>query len=291
MVLSADAALGDDLRQLVPARPEEHIEIIHAHDPEAAIRALTRPDAQGAMLYDLRGAGSSRHNQLAVIPIISRYGPVIGLVDTESAQVAEAALSAGAIDVIARTDLSAPVLRRALRYALARRESDRKLARLLLFDPDTGLPTQILFWEILSLAVRRGKRNRDFFAVLLIDIRNLPESSGDEGSFQGLAMRELAERVLPILRASDTVARFDSQQLAILAESMPRVEDIQVVAEKIIEALTPLLASGGVSVKLDSAIGISLYPTSATSAEGLLSRAADAMFQARERGANEFAFA
>ena len=40
-----------------------------------------------------------------------------------------------------------------MRYALARRESERKLTRLRLFDPITSLPSQILFWEILSLAV------------------------------------------------------------------------------------------------------------------------------------------
>ena len=182
-------------------------------------------------------------------------------------------------------------MRRAIRYALARRDSERKLTRLRLFDPVTSLPSQILFWEILSLAVRRAKRNRDFFAILLVDIENLPDGHGEDGAYRDLAMRELAERITPILRGSDTIARFEQQQLAILAESMPRIEDIQIVAEKIIDEIGRPLSAGIGPVSLNAAIGISLYPTSATGAEGLLSRATDAMLQARERGTNLFVFA
>jgi len=291
VTLTGDAALAAQIEQYAKAAGQEPIALSIVGDPEKASRALAEAGLQSVALYDLRGGGTSHHNLLAAIPIISRSGPVIGLVDSEASQVAQGALAAGATDVIAVGDLSGPLLRRALRYALARRESERKLARLRLFDPITSLPSQILFWEILSLAVRRAKRNRDFFAVLLVDIENLPDGAGEEGPYRDLALRELAERISPILRGSDTVARFEQQQLAILAESMPRVEDIQIVAEKIIEEFGKPLATGGGPLSVNVAIGISLYPTSATGAEGLLSRATDAMLQSREHGNNLFVFA
>lgn len=291
VALTGDASLGAELERQTAERPNEPLDLVITANPEATVKALSAAGGQGAALYDLRGGGSSHHNLLAAIPIISRAGPVIGLVDSEATPVAQAALAAGAIDIIAAGDLSPVVMRRALRYALARRDSERKLTRLRLFDPTTGLPSQILFWEILSLAVRRAKRNRDFFAILLVDVENLPDGQSEEGAYQDLAMRELADRITPILRGSDTIARFERQQLAILAESMPRVEDIQVVAEKIIEEIGGSLSVGVGPIAPSAAIGISLYPTSATSAEGLLSRATDAMLQARERGANQFVFA
>ena len=71
---------------------------------------------------------------------------------------------------------------------------------------------------------------------------------------------------------------------------MPRVEDIQIVAEKIIEEVE-LPLSDGSPATLEAAIGIALFPTSADSAEDMLARATDAMLQARERGRNRFAFA
>ena len=291
VALTGDTALATTLGAQVAERPLEPIDLVITGNPDATSKALSSAGDRGAALYDLRGGGSTHHNLLSAIPIISRSGPVIGLVDTESSQIAQAALAAGAIDVIAVGDLSAVLLRRALRYALARRESERKLTRLRLFDPVTNLASQILFWEILSLAVRRAKRNRDFFAILLVDIENLPDGQSEDGPYLDLALRELSERITPILRGSDTIARFEQQQLAILAESMPRVEDIQIVAEKIIEEVSRPLALAVGPVALNVAIGIALYPTSATGAEGLLSRATDAMLQARERGANQFVFA
>jgi diguanylate cyclase (GGDEF)-like protein len=291
VTLTGDAALADQIGRYAKDASQEPLALAVVGDPEKASRALAEAGIHGVALYDLRGGGTSHHNLLAAIPIISRNGPVIGLVDSEASQVAQGALAAGATDVVAIADLSGPLLRRALRYALARRESERKLTRLRLFDPITSLPSQILFWEILSLAVRRAKRNRDFFAVLLVDIENLPDGHGEEGPYRDLAVRELAERITPILRGSDTISRFEQQQLAILAESMPRVEDIQIVAEKIIEEFAKPLDAGGGPLSVNVAIGISLYPTSATGAEGLLSRATDAMLQAREHGSNLFVFA
>ncbi len=291
ILLTGDAQLQAKIEELAGASGHEAITLTLASNPEKAAKALAQAGTQGVALYDLRGGGTAHHNLLAAIPTISRNGPVIGLVDSESSQNAQGAQAAGATDVVAHQDLSAAMLRRVLRYALARKESERKLARLRLFDPMTSLPTQILFWEILALAVRRGKRNHDFFAVLLIDVENLPDGQGEDGAYRDLVMRELASRITPILRGSDTVARFEQQQLAILAESMPRVEDIQIVAEKIIEEVTKPLSIGIGPVAINVAIGISLYPTSATGAEGLLSRATDAMLQAREHGANLFVFA
>jgi diguanylate cyclase (GGDEF)-like protein len=291
VALTGDAGLVAELERHAAAPGPGTISLVSVSDPEKAAKALDQAGTQGVALYDLRGGGTSHHNLLAAIPTIARNGPVIGLVDSEASQIAQGAMAAGATDIVARADLSPPLLRRLLRYALARKESERKLARLRLFDPLTGLPSQILFWEILSLAVRRAKRNRDFFAVMLVDLENLPDGQGEDGPYRDLAMRELADRIAPILRGSDTVARFERQQLAILADSMPRIEDIQIVAEKIIEELERPLALGGGPLTVNVAIGISLYPTSATGAEGLLSRATDAMLQAREHGNNMFVFA
>lgn len=293
VALTGDSVLAEHIKRLAQ---EESLALALVNDPKKASHALAQAGIQAVAFYDLRGGGTSHHNLLAAIPVISRNGPVIGLVDSEASQVAQAALAAGATDVLSLAELSGSLLRRAIRYALARRDSERQLARLRLFDPVTGLPSQILFWEILALAVRRAKRNRDFFAVLLIDMKNLPNSQSEdgqseEGCYRGLAIQELAERITPILRGSDTIARFEQQQLAILAESMPRVEDIQIVAEKIIEEFAKPLGAESGSRAVNVAIGISLYPTSATGAEGLLSRATDAMLQARARGSNHFVFA
>jgi diguanylate cyclase (GGDEF)-like protein len=180
-------------------------------------------------------------------------------------------------------------LRRSLRYAIARYEADRNLARLQLLDPVSGLAAQPLFWEILGLAVRRAKRNRDFFAVMLVDFKSRDDKSIEPPSDELVVT--LTDQLHQIMRASDTVARFDSRQFAILAESMPRIEDVQIVAAKIISEFSKPGETAQARPPLNIAIGIALFPTSATSAEGLISRASEAVQQVIARGHNDFAFA
>lgn len=284
VVLSADAALAPRLRDLAAAPLRQPIEVSAAADPEAALAALAAAGRNGVVLYDLRGG-----NLFPAIPVMKRFGPVIGLIEDLATETV--ALGSGAADTIAVGELSAPLLERVLRHALERRLVDQQHAKLRLQDPVIGIPTQALFWEFLSLAVRRARRNKDFLALLVIDIDNLPDGEGTDGPYRDLALREMVARITPILRGSDTIARLESQQLAILAESMPRVEDVQIVAEKIIEEIERPLALGPGPAALDAAIGIALFPTSADEAEGMLARATDAMLQARERGRNRFAFA
>jgi len=225
---------------------------------------------------------------IAMIDDLSHRAPVIVITDSAELSLEQSLIDAGAVDVLHRQELTPSGLRRSLRYAIARRDADQHLARLQLLDPVSGLAAQPLFWEILGLAVRRAKRNRDFFAVMLVDFK-----SGD-GQTMGPPSDELiimlTDRLHQIMRASDTVARFDSRQFAILAESMPRIEDVQIVAAKIISEFSKS-DSGAQRAPLSIAVGIALFPTSATSAEGLISRASEAVQQVIARGNNDFAFA
>ncbi|HVJ44235.1 MAG TPA: diguanylate cyclase [Dongiaceae bacterium] len=225
---------------------------------------------------------------IAMLDRLNRSAPVIVITDSADMDVEQSFIDCGVVDVLHRQELTPSGLRRSLRYAIARREADNHLARLQLLDPVTGLAAQPLFWEILALAVRRAKRNRDFFAVMLVDFKSV--SAGSDAPTDGL-LNLLTTRLQQIMRASDTIARFDSRQFAILAESMPRIEDVQIVAAKIISELAKPDEASGHHTALHIAVGIALFPTSAASAEGLISRASEAVQQVITRGQSDFAFA
>jgi len=279
VALSGDAGLVARLRDFSNAGG---FELVVAADPEAARAAFGANGPRTLVLYDMRGG----HEALrSAVPVLGRQGAVLALVDDEYGPAAIAAIEAGAIAALAATDLSAPLLRQVIRLALEIRAGEERRKKTRLNEPIIGIPAQALFWEILLLAVRRARRNKDFFAVLLLDFDNLPDGESADGPYRDLALRDLTARIQPILRGSDTIARLETQQLVILVESMPRVEDVQIVAEKIIEEVEAPENSA-----LDVAIGIALFPTSAETAEDMLARATDAMLQARERGRNRFAF-
>lgn len=267
----------------------------------AALQFLTAPDAAAArilasdldnpvLLLDGDGGGTPALAALRSLGGHDAAGPVVLLMREASPALERDLIEAGAADVLPLAEVNYGSLRRALRHATSQYEAQRKLARLALFDSVSGLPTQILFWEILGLAVRRGQRNRDFFSVLLIDFdwSGLPPDIAEQAT--PVLYKRFAERIKALMRASDTVARFEKSQIVVLAESMPRVEDVQIVAAKILSDITAPTAYGDRYVTVQAAIGIAIYPTSGSTPEALLVRANDALATSRERTTNRFAF-
>ena len=264
------------------------IQFAAAPDAAAARQFLSTLDGAVVML-DCEGATPNAAN---LHPFVGQdeTAPVIVLARDVAADVERAMMEAGASEVLPLAELNHGTLRRALRYALDRHTMQRKLARLTPFDPVSGLMTQATFWEILGLAVRRGQRNRDFFSVLLIDFdwSALSPDIADEAI--PVLFKRFGERIKAVMRASDTVAKFEKAQIVVLAESMPRVEDVQIVAAKILSDITAPTAHGNRYLTIDAAIGIAVYPTSGGTPEELIVRASEALGHSKERSTNRFAF-
>jgi diguanylate cyclase (GGDEF)-like protein len=266
----------------------------------AAIQFAAAPDAAAAHQHisDLDGAvvmldcESSAPTAATLRPFVGQDAvvPVVVLTRDFSPDLEREMIEAGAAEVLPLADLNYGTLRRALRYALDRHVMQRKLARLTPFDPVSGLMTQTTFWEILGLAVRRGQRNRDFFSVLLIDFdwSGLPSDIAEQAI--PVLFKRFAERIKAVMRASDTVAKLEKSQIVVLAESMPRLEDVQIVAAKILSDITAPSVYGDRYVTINAAIGIAIYPTSGNTPDDLLVRAGDALATSMERSTNRFAF-
>ncbi|HVO01126.1 MAG TPA: diguanylate cyclase [Candidatus Cybelea sp.] len=260
------------------------------HRAAKALDTTAIGDVFDAVLLDLKpllAAGKTKAE--GVVATLAARGPVIALTTTLDEAAEQSLRRAGATECLFAEETSARALRRTIRYAIATGGEGQKRHLPRLFDPSTGLASQFLFWEILGLAARRAKRNRDFFALLLLEVADLPLESGD--TIGDAVMQVAAERVSHTLRASDTVARFERHQLAILVESMPRVEDIQIVAEKIVQELAKPFPLGDLERHFPVSLGISLYPTSADTADMLIGKAFEALAGAKARGKDQFVFA
>ena len=252
--------------------------------------AMEGDSAFDVILLDLQsmlGAGMSKAE--GVVASVAARGPMIALTGTLERPAEQSLKRAGAADCLFDDEMSPRALRRAIRTVIATGAAGQKRGLPRLFDPSTGLASQFLFWEILGLAARRAKRNKDFFALLLLEVADLPQDAGD--TIGDIVMQVAAERVSNVLRASDTVSRFEHHQLALLVESMPRIEDIQIVAEKIVQELTKPYPLGDLERRFPVNLGISLYPTSADNADMLIGKAFEALAGAKGRGKGQFVFA
>jgi GGDEF domain-containing protein len=144
---------------------------------------------------------------------------------------------------------------------------------------------------MLNQAVLRSRRAKDFFSILLMDFDWPGLSPKEREDAIPALFATAAQRTRKLMRGTDTVARLDKAQIAVLAVSMPRVEDVQVVAERLVADLAAPADFNGKAYNGNFAIGIALFPTSATDPESLVSRASHAMASAREHGGNSYAFA
>jgi diguanylate cyclase (GGDEF)-like protein len=287
LVVSDSDPVNNAVERLSTSFSEDRYVIRHATRPTDVAESGDR-DVFDVVLLDLKSlieAGMTKAE--GVVASMSALGPVIALTGALDTGMEQSLKRAGAADCLFEDEITPRGLRRAVRYVIAAGGNQRRTPRL--FDPGTGLATQFLFWEILGLAARRAKRNRDFFALLLVEISDLPPEGAD--SIGDTVIHIAAERISGVLRGSDTVARFEHHQLAILVESMPRVEDIQIVAEKIMQELGKPFALGESERSFRANLGISLYPTSAENADMLIGKAFEALASAKGRGKDQFVFA
>jgi diguanylate cyclase (GGDEF)-like protein len=288
LVVSDAAPVNNAVERLCTSFSEDRY-VVRRVARQADVADSGDRDTFDAVLLDLKPlleAGITKAE--GVVASMAALGPVIALTGTLDAGAEQSLKRVGATDCLFEDETTPRSLRRAIRTAISGGGGHKRRTPRL-FDPGTGLATQFLFWEILGLAARRAKRNRDFFALLLVEIGDLPPEGQD--AVGDTVIHTAAERISNVLRASDTVARFEHSQLAILVESMPRVEDIQIVAEKIMQELSKPFPLGDIERSFRANLGISLYPTSAENADMLIGKAFEALASAKGRGKDQFVFA
>jgi diguanylate cyclase (GGDEF)-like protein len=288
LVVSDAEAVNNAVERLCTSFVEDRY-VVHRADRASDATGNGDRDTFDAVLLDLKPlleAGITKAE--GVVASTAALGPVIAITSTLDSNAEQSLKRAGATDCLFDEEVTPRGLRRSIRYAITVGGSHKRRTPRL-FDPGTGLATQFLFWEILGLAARRAKRNRDFFALLLVEIGDLPPEGSD--AIGDTVMHTAAERSSNVLRASDTVSRFEHHQLAILVESMPRVEDIQIVAQKIMEEMGKPFTLGDIHRTFRSNLGIALFPTSAESADMLIGKAFEALASAKARGKDQFVFA
>ncbi len=287
LAVMADADRAASVRAMLDTDPVESLHLEQAPDLDAAA-ALSRRSNFDICLLDCSGqpspSGAAPDLLVRAVAHEDLQGPFLTLLDSSDPDLQRVSVEAGAADALPWPELVPPLLQRAIRYGFASRQSERQLAALALFDSDTGLARQPLFWEILSLAVNRARRNSDYLAVMMIYLPGLAEASP-------VIAADVASRMIGLIRASDTASRFEANQLAVLVEGMPRADGIQTVAEKIIAAIDEPFTVDGKTVPIQASVGISMYPTGAVSPEGLINNATTAMLDALEKGGGTFVFA
>ncbi|HEV3465320.1 MAG TPA: diguanylate cyclase, partial [Actinomycetota bacterium] len=165
------------------------------------------------------------------------------------------------------------------------RRPEDQLAWRATHDALTGLPNRSLFLDRLEMTLARLGRDPSLAAVLVVDLdrfKEVAERFGDDAVDRLLVA--VAGRLRSILRPSDTVARFGSDEFAVLCPDLAHERDAVRLAERMTAGLATPFAVGGQEIVVSASIGIALTGSRARRAESLLSDADTALQRAKHRG-------
>lgn len=259
----------------------------NAHDFDAVLLDYRLPDIDGLEVLQLLTTHPNHHS--AVIILTG---------ENEDDALERKFIEAGAQDVLFKSEIGHKHITRAIVHARTRhllerelQESHQRLRVLAENDSLTGLANRYYFDESLRSAIPRAKRLNDQLALLFLDLDNFKIINDSLGHATGdYILREVAQRLLRIVRTGDIVCRLGGDEFAILAFNIVSQESIAQLAQRILEDLRQPFFVSSVENSISVSIGIATYPHAADNASDML-RAADlAMYQAKHGGRNNYFF-
>jgi len=105
-----------------------------------------------------------------------------------------------------------------------------------------------------------------------------------------LLLKEMAARLIACVSESDTVARFNGDEFALLLTKVTGTEDLIRISRAIDDALKPAFVLEEHEVYINASIGISLFPNDGEDLRTLLMNAGTALNRTQMRGGNNYRF-
>jgi diguanylate cyclase (GGDEF)-like protein len=167
----------------------------------------------------------------------------------------------------------------------------RHLDHVAHHDALTQLPNRVLFHDRLEHALAIALRGDAKVGLMFLDLDCFKQVNDSLGHLVGDELLKLiAERLISIVRTSDTVARLSGDEFAILIEGVNSREDMSPLAEKVLRAIEQPVEVAGQSLCVSASIGIAMAPLDDVSADFLIRDADTAMYEAKRHGRATYRF-
>jgi diguanylate cyclase (GGDEF)-like protein len=168
---------------------------------------------------------------------------------------------------------------------------EKHITHMALHDALTHLPNRILLEDRIKIALRMAMRDKDKVAIGFIDLdhfKNVNDVLGHK--FGDKLLVSLAENLRDCLRFGDTLARWGGDEFVILLPNLDNVEDIRLVADKLLKVGRESVRIEGQTLPVTFSMGFAVFPDDGDDVEVLLSQADRAMFYAKSQGRNSVQF-
>ncbi|CAM9425985.1 unnamed protein product [Discosporangium mesarthrocarpum] len=190
----------------------------------------------------------------------------------------------------------------------ARIRAEQRIRHLAYFDSLTSLPNRELFREQIEAALDRSRRTGRVLALLFLDVDRFKQVNDSLGhSIGDELLVQTADRLRAAVRGSDSVGRAGGERIEIEERRMPisrlggdeftillqdleHAQDAARVARRVLHSLSRPFDLGNREIFAGASIGIAVWPDDGQDTEALLAAADAAMYHAKDRGGNGYAF-
>lgn len=217
------------------------------------------------------------------------YTPVIFLTGEDRRELDEEALEAGAMDFVVKTEFTAPLLERSVRYAIKMGTMLDQLRQQATFDELTKLNNRREFDRLIRDEWQRSVRFKHPFALVILDIDYFKRVNDTHGHQVGdEVLRHVASLLAGQVRIVDKLARYGGEEFALVMVEISRAEARDVVDRlRALLAETPcVIEDKNLSIEVTLSAGVATMPEDAETVEQLIAAADEALYTAKRLGRN-----
>ncbi len=180
-----------------------------------------------------------------------------------------------------------------------------EVRRLAYFDSLTALPTRARFDASLKETLQRSRRQDNAFALMFLDLDQFKRINDTLGHAVGdELLRVVAQRLNRVLRRDDAapaqesadgprepeLCRRGGDEFIVLLTGVADNDAAARIAQRVLDALAKPVTLAKHRVFVSASIGIVLFPRDGADLDVLLMNADVAMYEAKSRGRNQYAF-
>lgn len=163
------------------------------------------------------------------------------------------------------------------------KDYEEKLKYFAYHDPVTGLYNRHYFTKKIKTMVEEAKKNNSMFGVMFIDMDDFKKVNDSFGHEMGdRLLIQFADRLKKNVREEDIVCRLGGDEFLILIKNIRGKQTLEEIATRLQKAFQVPYQLGDESVVVISSIGISMFPLDGLDDKTLISRADQALYQAKK---------
>ena len=168
-------------------------------------------------------------------------------------------------------------------------EKQQHLDHIAHHDQLTGLPNRLYLAAHLPGAIEDAKRTGSMLAVLFLDLDRFKHINDSRGHETGdKLLKAVAQRIRATMRNEDVVVRMGGDEFIVVLKTLASTDQVNEAASRITEAMSAPVIVDGRPLVTTASIGVSLYPRDGSDMGELLRHSDTAMYQAKDRGRNNF---